>query len=126
MPVQISSFSDTHLGIVLPSRPRVERSRRGNDFFESFELGLAPAVSGETDLVVHGGDLFCRSRTFAGSTESTSFAERNEPTGFLMLEVTGNGNGLPSTAGDFLWRLDPRSSVRIRPRQDRSPEDFPA
>src|SRR5512141_1822951 len=62
MPVRILFLADTHLGFDLPSRPRVERRRRGEDFFAAFELALAPAVRGETDLVIHGGDLFYRSR----------------------------------------------------------------
>ncbi len=49
--------SDTHLGFDLPARPRVERRRRGPDFFANFERALAPALRGEADLVVHGGDL---------------------------------------------------------------------
>jgi DNA repair exonuclease SbcCD nuclease subunit len=60
--VRILFLSDTHLGIDLPSRPRVERRRRGDDFFESFERAIEPAIRGETDVVVHGGDLFYRSR----------------------------------------------------------------
>ena len=62
MPLRILFLSDTHLGLDLPSRPRVERRRRGNDLFESFEKALAPAVSGEAGIVIHGGDLFYRSR----------------------------------------------------------------
>jgi DNA repair exonuclease SbcCD nuclease subunit len=62
MPVRILVLSDTHLGIDMPSRPRVTRRRRGDDFFESFERALAPATAGETDIVVHLGDLFYRSR----------------------------------------------------------------
>lgn len=54
--------SDTHLGFDLPARPRVERRRRGPDFFANFERALAPALRGEADLVVHGGDLLYRSR----------------------------------------------------------------
>ena len=62
MPVRILALADTHLGIGLPARPRVERPRRGDDFFASFEAALAPAFGGGVDLVVHGGDLFYRSR----------------------------------------------------------------
>src|SRR5512140_3152791 len=62
MPVRVLFLSDTHLGIDLPSRSRVVRPRRGDDFFESFARALAPATKGETDVVVHGGDLFYRSR----------------------------------------------------------------
>ena len=60
--VRILFLSDTHLGLDLPRRPRVTRRRRGPDFFAAFEAALAPARRGEIDLVVHGGDVFFRSR----------------------------------------------------------------
>jgi exonuclease SbcD len=59
-------LSDTHLGLDLPQRPRVERLRRGPEFFAALERALAPAVRGEVDLVVHGGDVFFRSRVPPG------------------------------------------------------------
>jgi DNA repair exonuclease SbcCD nuclease subunit len=62
VPVRILFLADTHLGFDLPGRPRVARRRRGEDFFAAFEQALAPALRGETDVVVHGGDLFYRSR----------------------------------------------------------------
>lgn len=55
-------LADTHLGFDLPARPRVRRRRRGPDFFASYERALAPALRGEVDLVVHGGDLLFRAR----------------------------------------------------------------
>jgi len=60
--LRILFLADTHLGYDLPFRPRVERRRRGHDFFANYERALAPAVRGEVDLVVHGGDLFFRTR----------------------------------------------------------------
>ncbi len=60
--VRILLVADTHLGFDLPFRPRVERRRRGHDFFANFERALEPALRGEVDLVVHGGDLFYRSK----------------------------------------------------------------
>ena len=59
---RILFLADTHLGFDLPQRPRVERCRRGPDFFRNFDLALRPALQGEVDLVVHGGDLLYRSR----------------------------------------------------------------
>jgi DNA repair exonuclease SbcCD nuclease subunit len=61
-PITVLLLADSHLGFDLPFRPRVERRRRGHDFFANFERALAPALRGEVDLVVHGGDLFYRSR----------------------------------------------------------------
>jgi DNA repair exonuclease SbcCD nuclease subunit len=60
--IRVLFVSDTHLGFDLPRRPRVERRRRGPDFFENFERALEPARRGEIDLVIHGGDILFRSR----------------------------------------------------------------
>ncbi len=54
--------ADTHLGFDLPFRPRIKRRRRGPDFIANFKMALKPAMDGEVDLVVHGGDLFFRSK----------------------------------------------------------------
>jgi DNA repair exonuclease SbcCD nuclease subunit len=59
--VRILFLSDTHLGLDLPSRPRIDRRRRGDDLFESFERALAPVTTGEAGVLIHGGDLFYRS-----------------------------------------------------------------
>jgi DNA repair protein SbcD/Mre11 len=61
-PLRVLFVSDTHLGLDQPARPRVERRRRGPDFFACFERALEPALRGEADVVVHGGDLLYRSR----------------------------------------------------------------
>lgn len=55
-------LSDTHLGFDLPARPGGVRPRRGPDFFARFAAALAPALAGEVDAVLHGGDLLYRSR----------------------------------------------------------------
>lgn len=60
--IRILFVSDTHLGFDLPRRPRVQRRRRGPDFFANFEKALEPALRGDIDLVVHGGDILYRSR----------------------------------------------------------------
>ncbi|MFH1764104.1 MAG: DNA repair exonuclease [Gemmatimonadota bacterium] len=61
-PILVLFLADSHLGFDLPSRPRVERRRRGHDFLDNHERALAPARAGKVDLVVHGGDVFHRSR----------------------------------------------------------------
>ena len=66
MAVRVLLLADTHLGFDDPTRPRVDRRRRGPDFFAAFERALAPARDGRADLVVHGGDLLHRSRVPAG------------------------------------------------------------
>jgi exonuclease SbcD len=60
--IRILFFADTHLGFDLPQRPRIIRRRRGYDFFANFERVLQVAVDSAVDFVVHGGDLFFRSR----------------------------------------------------------------
>ncbi len=66
MTIRVLLLADTHLGFDFPSRPRVERRRRGPDFFANTRLALEPALRGEVDLVVHGGDLLFRSKVGAG------------------------------------------------------------
>lgn len=60
--IRILFFSDTHLGFDEPLRPRVDRRRRGPDFFGSCQKVVQTALELEVDAVVHGGDLFFRSR----------------------------------------------------------------
>jgi DNA repair protein SbcD/Mre11 len=60
--LRVLLLADTHLGFDLPLRPRVERRRRGPDFFANFQRALEPALRREVDLVVHGGDVLYRSK----------------------------------------------------------------
>ena len=60
--IRILLLADTHLGFDLPVNPRINRRRRGHDFQANFAMALQPALMGEVDLVVHGGDVFNRSR----------------------------------------------------------------
>lgn len=62
---RILFLSDTHLGLDLPAQPRVQRRRRGDDFFRAYEQALEPAFRGEVALVLHGGDLLYRSQVAA-------------------------------------------------------------
>lgn len=55
-------LADTHLGYDAPLRPVVQRRRRGDDFFSNYLKALQPALTRKVDLVLHGGDLFFRSR----------------------------------------------------------------
>ena len=75
-------FSDTHLGFDLPQRPRIERRRRGHDFFTNFKTVLAAARKLRVDGVVHGGDLFFRSKVPAALVEDVF-----DP----LLELAGHG-----------------------------------
>jgi DNA repair exonuclease SbcCD nuclease subunit len=60
--IRILFLADTHLGFDLPIRARVQRRRRGQDFLANYATALKPALDGHVDLVVHGGDVFNRSR----------------------------------------------------------------
>ena len=60
--VRILFLADTHLGFDYAFRPRVERRRRGPEFFANFEQALQPAMDRQVDAVVHGGDLLYRSK----------------------------------------------------------------
>jgi DNA repair exonuclease SbcCD nuclease subunit len=60
--LRIVFLADTHLGFDYPVKPRVERRRRGPDFFANFRQVLAYARQTRPDLVLHGGDLFFRAR----------------------------------------------------------------
>ena len=84
-------LADTHLGFDLPMRPRVERRRRGHDFFANFDRALQPALEGEADVVVHGGDLLYRSRVPATLVQRAfQPLKRVADTGVPVVLVPGN------------------------------------
>jgi hypothetical protein len=60
--MRILFLADTHLGFDFAFRPRIERRRRGPEFFANFKQALQPALTGRVDGVVHGGDLLYRSK----------------------------------------------------------------
>ncbi len=60
--IRILFLADTHLGYDFPFRPRIERRRRGPEFFANYMRALQPAIDGRVDGVIHGGDLLYRSK----------------------------------------------------------------
>jgi DNA repair exonuclease SbcCD nuclease subunit len=60
--VRILLTADSHLGLDLPQRPRVQRRRRGNDLFDNYLRVLWEARQHKVDAIIHAGDLFFRSR----------------------------------------------------------------
>lgn len=60
--IRVLFLADSHIGFDLPVRPRVRRHRRGHDFLANYHTALEPAMRGEVDVVIHGGDVFDRSR----------------------------------------------------------------
>ncbi len=112
---RILFLADTHLGIDLPFHPRVEKTRRGPDFFANFRQALQPALDGQVDLVIHGGDLFYRSRIPPALVDMAmeplvAVAERGVPV-FLV-----PGNHERSRIPLHLWTLHPFLYIFDRPR----------
>lgn len=60
--IRLLFLADTHLGFDAPLRPKVQRRRRGDDFNKNYLAALEPAFARKVDLVLHGGDMFFRSR----------------------------------------------------------------
>lgn len=89
--MRVLFVSDTHLGLDWPTRPRVSRRRRGDDFFRNFERALETARTGEVDVVVHGGDLLYRSRVPTWLAEAAlAPLKRLAASGVPVLLVPGN------------------------------------
>jgi exonuclease SbcD len=89
--VRVLFVADTHIGFDWPTRPRVIRRRRGDDFFQNFERALEPARTGEVDVVVHGGDLLFRHGVPAWLTETALAPLRHiAASGVPVLLVPGN------------------------------------
>jgi DNA repair exonuclease SbcCD nuclease subunit len=63
--IKLLFLADTHLGFDYPFRPRIQRRRRGEDFFANYQRALEPARNHLVDAVIHGGDLLFRSRVSA-------------------------------------------------------------
>ena len=79
--IRILLLADSHLGFDLPARPRIARRRRGHDFQANYATALEPALAGEVDVVVHGGDVFLRSRVAPSLAYlSTASDERSKAT----------------------------------------------
>ena len=68
-PIKILFFADSHLGIDSPLQPRIERRRRGDDFFSNYNHILGVARKKKVDLIIHGGDFFFRSKVPSANVE---------------------------------------------------------
>ncbi|MBL8923105.1 MAG: metallophosphoesterase [Myxococcaceae bacterium] len=113
--MRVLFVSDTHLGFDLPAHARVNRRRRGHDFFDNFERALAPAHAGDVDVVLHGGDLHFRARVSpALAAAALEPLLRVARAGVPVLLVPGNHerSRLPFP----LLALHPRLHVFDRPR----------
>ena len=113
--IRILLIADTHLGFDLPFRPRVQRRRRGPDFFDNYERALQPALERKVDLVIHGGDVFFRSRIPMALVEMAM-----KP----LIRVADNGVPVYIVPGNHersriplqLWATHPMIHIFDRPR----------
>ncbi len=113
--VRVLLLADTHLGFDLPFRPRIERRRRGHDFFANFEIALEPAFNGEVDFVVHGGDLLYRSKVPAALVEmALAPLVRVAESGVPVFIVPGNHER--SKIPLHLWGTHPKLHIFDRPK----------
>ena len=88
---RILLFADTHLGFDLPARPRIARRRRGDDFFANYERVLQAARHHAVHAVVHGGDVFYRSRIPASLVQAGFLPlKRLADEGIAVYVVPGN------------------------------------
>ncbi|NJO88054.1 MAG: hypothetical protein HC831_03125 [Chloroflexia bacterium] len=101
--VKIVFLADTHLGFDFSLRPKKERRRRGNDFFNNFDKVLDHAKEIDADLLIHGGDLFYRTKVPAPIVDMVyerifGFAEAGIP----IVIVPGNHESSKLPASLFL------------------------
>lgn len=89
--IRLLFLADTHLGFDYPFRPRIDRRRRGEDFFANYARALEPAFKGEVDAVIHGGDLLFRSKVPARLVDM-AFAPLKDiaDSGIAVFIVPGN------------------------------------
>ncbi len=101
--IRILFLADTHLGFDYPFRPRIIRRRRGTDFFRNYENALRDACNKGIDLIVHGGDIFYRSRIPSKLTEMVfSPLRRIADTGIPVFIVPGNHERAHIPHGDLV------------------------
>jgi len=62
MEIKIIFLADSHLGFDFILRPKKVKRRRGPDFFNNFDKIIEHAKQIKADLIIHGGDLFYRTR----------------------------------------------------------------
>ncbi len=98
--LKIVFFADTHLGVDYPIKPKVDRRRRGEDFFDNYKRVLNYAIESKVDLVLHGGDFFFRSKVPAPIIDRAydilyDFAEIGIP--FVIVPGNHERSVLPSS-----------------------------
>ncbi len=112
---RIVLFGDTHLGFDQPAHQRTQRRRRGDDFFANFRRVLDYTAATRPDVLVHGGDLFHRSRVAPAVVEGAFAALAGiADLGVPVLLVPGNHDR--SRLPPSLWLGHPDIHVFDRPR----------
>jgi len=115
MKIRILFVADTHLGFDLPFKPRIQRRRRGPDFFKMFELALEPAHQGEVDVVVHGGDILYRSKVPPRLVQM-AFEPLQKVANKGVPVVVVPGNHERSAIPFRLWASHPNIHIFVRPK----------
>ena len=64
--IRILLFADSHLGFDQPVQPRIQRRRRGDDFYANYRRILDYGRRNRVDLIIHGGDLFTKPKPSPG------------------------------------------------------------
>lgn len=113
--IKILFLADTHLGFDFPFKPRVQRRRRGEDFFANYQRALEPARKQEVDAVVHGGDLLFRSRVPARLVDM-AFAPLKEIADSDIKIYLVPGNHERSKIPYLILGLHPNIHIFDRPR----------
>jgi exonuclease SbcD len=115
MGIRILFLADTHLGFDLPFKPRIERRRRGPDFFKMFEVALERAHRGEVDLVVHGGDILYRSKV-PPQLVQMAFEPLQKVADIGVPVMVVPGNHERSAIPFRLWASHPNIHIFVRPK----------
>ncbi len=113
--IRLLFLADSHLGFDLPSRPRVSRRRRGHDFWENYRRVLGTALEGNADAVIHGGDLFYRSRV-SGHLVDAAFDPLKKIADLGIPVYVVPGNHERSRIPCALLALHPKIHIFDRPR----------
>jgi DNA repair exonuclease SbcCD nuclease subunit len=113
--VRVVLVADTHLGFDLPVRPRLERRRRGDDFFANFDRVVDFVLRSRPAALVHGGDFFFRSRVAPAIVERAYRRLRMVADAGVPV-VIAPGNHDRSRLPASLWLSHPLISVFERAR----------
>ena len=109
--MRVVFLSDTHLGFDLPIRPRVQRYRRGERFFENLERVLDHATTTRADLARLSDRLL---QIEAAITSARREIVTMGPDGYwdALVEIAPVGTAAPARPGA---KACSRNSVMTKP-----------